>query len=262
MPGNGNLTPIEQRLRRIQQALGVHADGLLGSETLSALETRLEITPPTRAVSLEASSKSLALIVEFEVTSKAVYERKFRRPVWPGGMSGVTIGIGYDIGVTTKTQLRADWQGWIADTHLLRLLTAQGITGPNAKQLTRSLSDVDIPFDVAQMVFYQTTLPRFAKLTRATYPGVQHLPADAQGALLSLIYNRGAALSGASRTEMAAIKPLIAGGNANLAKIAAQIEAMARLWPTLRGLQRRRQREAALVREADRSYRSDEVISV
>lgn len=262
MASTDTLTPVEQRLRRIQQALGVHADGLLGSETLSALETRLEIAPPARAVNLEASSKSLALIVEFEVTSKAVYEKKFRRPVWPGGMSGVTIGVGYDIGVTGKTQIRADWQGWIADTHLLRLLTAQGITGPNAKHLARSLSDVDIPFEVAETVFYQTTLPHFAKLTRATYPGVQRLPADAQGALLSLIYNRGAALSGAGRAEMAAIKALIAGGEPNLGQIAAQVDAMARLWPTLPGLQRRRQREAALIREADRSYRSDEVISV
>lgn len=257
---NPALSPVEQRLRRIQQALGVHADGLLGSETLSALENRLEITPPVRAISLEASTRSLGVIVEFEVTSRSVYERKYRWPIWPGESSGVTIGIGYDIGVTSKTQVRLDWEGWIADVDLMRLLTAQGITGANAKQLARSLSDVAIPFDVAERIFYQSTLPRFAKLTRVTWPGVQKLPADAQGMLLSLIYNRGTSLSGARRREMAAIRSLVAGGVARLGAIADQVESMARLWPDSPGLQSRRRKEAALIRNANRVYDEDELI--
>lgn len=260
MPVTGILSPIQQRLRRIQQALGVHPDGLLGSETLSALEDRLDITPPARAVSLEVSAKSLALIVEFEVTSPAAYEKRWRRPSWPGGSSGVTIGIGYDVGVTSKTQIRADWQGRISDANLLRLLTAQGVTGPAAKQPVRTLADIEIPFAVAEKVFYQTALPRFAKATRATYPSVQKLPADAQGALLSLVYNRGASLTGSSRKEMAAIKPLVAGGTENLEAIAGQIESMARLWPSVPGLQARRRREAAMIRDAKRIYAEDELI--
>lgn len=260
MAGTDTLNPIEQRLRRIQQSLGVHPDGLLGAETLSAIENRLEISPPVRAVSLEPSAKSLSVIVEFEVSSKTVYEKKFQRPIWSGESSGVTIGIGYDVGMTSKTQIRLDWEGWIADVDLIRLLTAQGITGPNAKQLARSLSDVQIPFDIAEKVFYQATLPRFAKLTRTTYPGVHKLPADAQGMLLSLIYNRGTSLSGPRRKEMAAIKPLVTGGAANLGAIADQVESMARLWPGSPGLQGRRRKEAVLIRNANRIYSDDEVI--
>lgn len=254
------LDPVRSRLRRIQQALGVYPDGMLGAETLSALENRLEISPPVRSVNLEASSRSLLMIVEFEVTSAAVYEKRFRHPVWPGESSGVTIGIGYDVGVTSKTQIAQDWRGRIADVSLARLLTAQGITGSSAQQLAASLADMDIAFDAAEKVFYQTTLPRFAKLTRTTYPGVHQLPADAQGALLSLIYNRGPALNGARRKEMAAIKPLVAGGVANLQAIAEQVRSMARLWPNSPGLSRRRSREAALISKAERSYSEDEVI--
>lgn len=252
--------PLTQRLRRIQQTLGVHADGLLGAQTLSAIEDRLGITPPVRSVSLEASARSLEMIVAFEVTSKAVYQTRFRRPVWPGEASGVTIGIGYDIGVTAKAQIRLDWQGRIADLALKRLLMAQGITGANAKPLATSLADIDVPFEVAEQVFYTSTLPRFARLTRTTWPGVQKLPPDAQGALLSLIYNRGASLSGSRRKEMLALRPLIAGRAPNLQAIADLVASMARLWPKSTGLQIRRRQEATLIGNATRTYSDGELI--
>lgn len=254
------LTPLAQRLRRIQQALGVTADGLLGPETLSALEAKLDITVPARAYSLEVSRESLCLLVEFEVTSKSTYEQRYRRPIWPGEASGVTIGIGYDLGMTPKAQVQKDWQGWIADVDLKRLLTAQGIKGQPAKQLTRSLSDVQIPFQVAETVFYQSTLPYFASLTRTTYPGVHKLPADAQGMLLSLIYNRGGSLSGSRRSEMAAIKPLVTAGNGSLNAIADEFQKMARLWPDSPGLQARRRREANAIRKADRRYEEEDLV--
>jgi hypothetical protein len=255
-------TPITQRLRRIQQALGVTADGVLGPETLTALETRLSVKTAARSFSLEVSCESLSALAEFEVTSKTTYEQKYRRPLWPGASSGVTIGIGYDLGMTGKTQIKSDWQGWLPDTDLQRLLTVQGIRGEAAKQLARSMSDIQIAYDVAQTVFYQSTLPTFASMTRTTYPGVQKLPADAQGMMLSLIYNRGTSLSGRRRVEMAALKPLIAGGTKNLGEIASKFEQMARWWPDLPGLQQRRRKEAAMVRAADRTYEASTLVRI
>lgn len=251
---------VETRLRRIQRALGVRQDGLLGPETLSALESRLEISLPLPAFNLEVSARSLSHIVKFEISSKTNYEKKLRRPTWPGGSSGVTIGIGYDVGMTSKKQIKSDWEGWITDIDLERLLTAQGIIGAAARQLARTLSNIDIPFELAENVFYRSTLPRFARLTRATYPGVHQLPADAQGMFLSLVYNRGTSLSGSRRTEMAAIKPLVLSGVTGLSAIAEQVQKMARLWPDTPGLQKRRHSEAALIRSADRDYAADELI--
>ena len=62
------------------------------------------------------SQAAIDLIVCEEVSGKEVYERNYRRPEWPGGSSGVTIGIGYDVGagVSDKAQLWADWRGRIA----------------------------------------------------------------------------------------------------------------------------------------------------
>lgn len=254
--------PLQTRLRRIQTALGVRADGVLGPETLSALEAQLEIRAAPSATSLECSASGLALIVEFEVSSKTYYEKRLKSPIWPGEQSGVTIGIGYDLGMTPREQIESDWGGRIPDVDLVALLAVQGVTGKAAKILAEGLSHISIPYTVAESAFYQSTLPHHARLTRDTYPGVEKLPADAQAMLLSLIYNRGTSLDKKNdrRREMAAIKPLVKKGAAALADIAQQVESMARLWPTSSGLRDRRRREARLIRGAKRTYDPAELV--
>ena len=258
-------TPREQltsRLRRIQRALGVTADGVLGPETLTALERRLEIQVSRRAVSLECSRASLELIVRFEVGSRQRYEREFQCPIWPAGMSGVTVGIGYDLGMTPKGQITSDWESHLFEPELAALLAVQGVTGPAAKRLARGVSHVKIPLKSAEEVFYLKTLPHFAARTRAAFPGVEKLPPDAQGVMLSLVYNRGAALSGDRRREMAEIAGLLRPAGPDLEAIAHQFESMKRLWPDMKGLRDRRQREAEMIRGADRNYTREEITRV
>ena len=254
--------PVQARLRRIQTALGVDADGSLGPETLSALEARLDISPKPSTWSLECSRRSLDEIVRFEVSSASYYQKKLQRPTWPGVQSGVTIGIGYDLGVTSRARIRADWQLHLNDTEVDLLLVAQGVTGANAQQLAKGLASVVIPFDMASAVFYQSTLPLFARQTQETFPGTESLPADAQGMLLSLVYNRGTKLTGPTRTEMAAIKELVKGSNTDLDAVAGQFESMVRLWPDSKGLRDRRLREAQLIRAASHAYPAQEIVRV
>jgi hypothetical protein len=132
--------PVQVRLRRIQAALGVEADGVLGPETLTALEARLEIVPKPATWSLECSRDTLDEIVRFEVSSPAYYQKKLQRPTWPGERSGVTIGIGYDLGVTSRKQIVADWDAHLNSTDLDLLLVAQGVTGESARHLVKGLS--------------------------------------------------------------------------------------------------------------------------
>lgn len=253
---------LTSRLRRIQTRLGIEADGLLGPETLSALETRLGIEVAPRAASLECSCSSLDLLLGFEIGSRQRYEREFRRPVWPGGSSGVTIGIGYDIGMTDKAEIRADWEPFLSEFDLAGLLGAQGVTGAAARALAQGLRHVDIPLSVAEQVFYTRTLPVFAARTRAAFPGVQRLPPDAQGMMLSLVYNRGTSTTGARRQEMANLQRLLRAAKPLLPAIAAEFDAMQRLWPDLPGLRKRRQREAEVIRAAKRVYGKGERIIV
>lgn len=253
---------LTSRLKRIQSNLGVEADGLLGPETLTALELKLGIVAAARAVNLECSRRSLDLLLGFEVGSRQRYEKEFQRPVWPGGNSGVTVGIGYDIGMTPRAQVRADWEPLLSEVDLAALLAVQGVTGLAAKQLAQGLGHVRIPLAAAEEVFYTRTLPSFAALTRRTFPGVQRLPADAQGMMLSLVYNRGPVTSGPRRAEMANLQKLLRASKLSLPAIAAEFESMRRLWPALPGLQARRQREADVIRASRRRYEAGEIVKV
>jgi hypothetical protein len=212
--------------------------------------------------SLEVSRLGLEQIVHFEVISEKYYKKYLSRPVWPGGASGVTIGVGYDLGYQGEVTIRHDWEGRITDAHLEELLAASGVTGPAAAGLIGHLCWVIIPWDAAQEVFSTITLPRYARMTRKAYPGVEALPADAQAMLLSLIYNRGAKMEGSKRREMKAIKPLVQAGD--LPGIAAQIRSMKRLWDVekLRGLHVRRDREAELLEKARTAYPPGEVVRI
>jgi hypothetical protein len=252
---------VAQRLRRIQSALGVTADGMLGPETLTALESRLELGATRKTISLACSRKSLDLILQFEIGSRARYQRVYAFPTWPGGESGVTIGIGYDLGFTSKAQIEADWNPFLEKPERAALAAVQGAKGAVAGQLARGLRHIQIPLAAAESVFYTSTLPRFARITRDAFPGVEKLPLDAQGALLSLVFNRGASFTGERRKEMRAIRDELARGG-SLKRIAEDIEAMQRLWPDARGLRERRVREAALVRDSRRRYLEGEGVDV
>jgi len=265
---------VQKRLQQIQHRLGLRADGLLGPDTLSRIEALIDqsdclqkaapIAAPAEHQSeyqLICSRTGLQQIARFEISSDAYYHRFLSHSTWPKGQSGITIGIGYDLGYRTPARFRKDWQGLIADSDLERLAAVTGVKGAAAHTALAGVADISIPLAVANQVYYTATLPEYAARTRKVYPGVELLPADAQAMLLSLVYNRGGSLSGSKRQEMKAIVPLVAA--ADLAGIAAQIRAMKRLWGNdMSGLLKRRDIEAKLIEQADRDYAPDELIYV
>ena len=179
--------------------------------------------------------------------------------------SGVTIGIGYDLGFHSKSQIEKDWKGKIDDADLKDLLKVSGLTKSKARKKVNKLKHISISLDAAQEVFLTSVLPNWAKKTRKTYPGVENLSADAQAMLLSLIFNRGPSLSNkSSRREMRAIKPLVPAKD--LKGIAQQIRAMKRIWEgkKLGGLLKRRDKEAEIIENArpDRTLSASEIILV
>jgi len=212
--------------------------------------------------SLEVSHLGLDQIVQFEVISEKYYEKHLSRPIWPGGDSGVTIGIGYDLGYNDGETIQGDWEERIPEADLDDLLAIAGVKGEAARAHIDQLRHINIPLNQAKDVFYSRTLPRYAQMTRKAYPGVEKLPADAQAMLLSLVFNRGAAQEGPRRREMKAIKPLVQAGD--LRGIAAQIRSMKRLWDIdqLPGLHARREREAELIENARISYAAGELVRV
>ncbi len=255
-----------ERIKAIQARLGLQADGIIGPATLSAIERLLdgETGQVMQQPVLTCSMAGLAWIVKFEISSEAYYNRHLKHPTWPGGASGVTIGIGYDLGYVSAAQMRRDWGGKISDVDVKTLERVCRLKGEDARAKIDlvSIKSVTVALQSARQVFYASSLPAYAAKCLKAYPGVENLPADAQSAMLSLVFNRGTRKSGAHRREMKALEPLIA--NADLDGIAEQILSMKRLWEGrgLDGLLRRREREAALVTGSEHDYEPLDLVKV
>ena len=203
------------------------------------------------------NKKSLDLILEFEVGGGENYYNKFlKNPAWPEGQSGVTIGVGYDLGYVNKTEFSEDWKD-LPKEIFDRLYKVVGIKGYNAKNLIRGLKDITIPWDLALKVFNNKTVTKFYNLTRETFPNFDNLPEDAKGGLVSLVFNRGNALEGDRRREMKLIrdgmKLVSVYDQKALTFIANQIRNMKRIWiggSIEKGMSRRRDAEAKLIEES------------
>lgn len=242
-------TSLTTHIKAIQRALNVGDDGIVGPVTLSRIEALIQpkLPPIPIGASMVISAKSLDLIVNAEVTSKEKYTQSYQSPIWPGGDSGVTVGIGFDCGYCSKQELADAWGTTLSAAQLSLLQSTCGKKGATCKELIPGLKSVKIAYDAAVKVFYQHTLPACARDVKRTYPGIEKLPPDTQGAILSLVYNRGYLINDTDRRkEMKALKPIIAAGD--LQGIAAQLRSMKRLWDPnkQKGLITRRENEALL----------------
>ena len=193
------------------------------------------------------SQRAIDLIVSCEVSSRAYFEKHYRSPEWPGGASGVTIAIGYDLGYATLAKERADWFEHCDEDELRVMDRCLGVRGEAARGLLPSVkSKIDISWDAATAVFLGRDVPQWTAAVIKAIPGAERLSPDCLGALVSIAYNRGASFGAAGDryAEMRAIKAHVVSGN--LAAVPGDIRAMKRLWPTVKGLRDRRDAEAKL----------------
>ncbi|MFD1985417.1 hypothetical protein ACFSOZ_23150 [Mesorhizobium newzealandense] len=202
------------------------------------------------------ADEAIQMIVFFEVTSKNVYRRKYTGLVWPGDRSGVTCGIGYDIGYVTKERLRADWAGYISDKDIDNLSAACGVKGGKAGDLIPSMAPFDVDYDTAYRQFTEKGVPRYTGEVEDVLLNTQFLSAKSLGALVSLDYNRGSSFKVKPEKDLKGRYQEMRNifthmRNKEFDKIPAEIENMARLWeiPYVPGLITRRKLEAKLFRE-------------
>lgn len=191
------------------------------------------------------TSQGRALLLEFEVGGgKSYYDKLLARPTWPEFASGVTIGIGYDLGYNSPAVIAEDWselpQEWVK-----RLVSCAGITGQKAKGRIAALRDIVIPWDVSMRVFERVTVTKFRQLCVRTWPEYRELTDTCQDSLLSLTFNRGNSMVGEKRKHMRAIRDLCP--SQDYPGIAGQERAMVVIWrgTTIEaGMHRRRFAEA------------------
>jgi hypothetical protein len=197
------------------------------------------------------SKRSIDLIIQHEIGGRQVYEKRYNKVYWAGGESGATLGIGYDMGYNTEKQFLLDWSANLNLNFINALRPLCGLKGEKVKGLIKGeVLNVRVPYNTAYEVFVKSSLPRYYAMTKKIYPNMDLLNEDTQGALVSMVYNRGSKLEGDSRLEMRAIVDLIA--KQDYEGIAEQIEKSKRLWEhkNLDGLVLRREAEADLIRDS------------
>lgn len=219
--------------------------------------------PPRIAPSkLSISSDAKRLIVFYEVTSENYYKSKLMAPVWPGGESGVTIGIGYDLGYATQEDLKNEWGSYVHPFVLNRLASVCGKKGQDAEAALSNIGNVRIDWISAFPQFVDKLLPIFVAQTETFCSNLDDVHEDCRGALTSLVFNRGTALRlkndpSDSRREMRDIRDLMA--RKQYGDVPQRFLDMQRLWigrPSARGVVTRRAAEAALFAQGLRKSHS------
>lgn len=197
---------------------------------------------------LTISNEGYQLILKHEVGGGAVYySRYLQKPTWPGGASGVTIGIGYDLGYNTKAQIASDWNELSEDV-VNRLQSVAGVRGSAAKYKLSPLRGIVIPWEIAQRVYQKKTIPRFGAITESAYKGTSTMNPHIQGAMLSWTFNRGGGISSTSDRDRE--KRALRGDiPLHPTRLPAHFRDSKRLWrgKGLDGLIRRREDEALLI---------------
>jgi len=192
------------------------------------------------------------LIVRWEVGSKAQYDRKYQSPIWPGGASGVTWGLGYDGGHQPVHVIREDWA---QHPDNVRLSASSGVTGQAARGLVPYYRGVVVHWALATEVFDASSAPRYMRLARQAYGrGFDRAPIGVRCALTVETYNRGPAMTGDRRLERRAIRDVcLTSEPVDAACVARQLEASCRVWANDKqngtGLCNRRRDEARVARE-------------
>lgn len=218
------------------------------------LSAALPPVPPPPPGTPHISEAAFELVKEFEISSQAEYNRRLIHPTWPHGDSGVTIGIGHDLGYTTPEAFDRNWPMLPADVRS-RLKTVIGKKAAAARDALAGVADIVVPWSAAEQVYRAIDVPEAERKTTAAVPNCELLPADCFGVLVSLTFNRGASYTKAKTAadkkdrfrEMRAIRAAMM--DRHFEDIPDLIRSMKRLWMGTvneKGLSRRREAEAVL----------------
>jgi GH24 family phage-related lysozyme (muramidase) len=186
-------------------------------------------------------------VIEFETGGKNYYEKFLKHLTWPKGESGITMGIGADLGYMSKEEFEKYFSLYFTSDENILIKSVIGLKGENARKVLPKVKHIELSWANASEAFVKWTLPKFWEMSNNLWPGLDQLKESAQIALVSLVFNRGASIKGSSRIEMKNIKSLVT--TKDYKGIAKEIRNMKRLWlnKNLDGLLKRRDSEAKMI---------------
>jgi hypothetical protein len=236
----------------------LHAGATLAVLLLLALPALSQVTSSVaKCAPLSLPVGSQAEVVAKSATFLTKVETVQVHPYWPGGISGVTLGIGWDLGYHDASELHHEWAS-LGTTALEWLDIAAGKKGDAARALITQLKTIDVPVDVSKKVLESSLRDYYYPFVTTHFPGLTALPAEAQVVLISLVFNRGISMGHEpdwrfaktvdSRWEFRELRRDVQ--DRDLFAMYTHLGTMKRLWenPGPRGLRIRRRDEQALIR--------------
>ena len=181
--GNGTV----KAGKAFQQKNGLIADGVFNKNTWASIDSFLP----------QPASEITDLLVKFNGDIDWVHQQEGHRgrPYWPGGVSGVTLDPGVDLGHASAELVEKLYQPLLTNQQMAALRKIYGFKGHDARDAIRQssiISGIRISADdgVTLMPFtaepyWKGIVQRFSALKR------KDTPASVQTVLLSLAYNRG-----------------------------------------------------------------------
>lgn len=250
--------------KTVSGMVGGELSGIVKDAKLLACAGKLKQPKTTNKGYCPECDKDTAIIVNTNVGDvrisdalmKAImqWEGSPKKPYVPEGKtsSGITIGYGYDLGHQSAQKARKDLSEFFSGKSLDSLVSVVGKKGDNARENLYRVKHILITKDVAKKMF-RNHIAQYAKQTVKIYPEIINLHPDCQGALVSLVYNRGPKLTdkpgSTRRKEMRNIQKHLKSNKLEL--IPAEIKSMKRIWRNSgqRGLLTRRDGEAEFFRK-------------
>ncbi len=90
------------------------------------------------------------LVLEFEVGGRKGYKQTYCHPERPPDPSGITIGLGYDLGYSILTQWDEDWKALLGGDEFDKLRATVGKKSGSAQSLLPALRSITIPWTAAE----------------------------------------------------------------------------------------------------------------
>ena len=137
-------------------------------------------------------------VIEFETGGRSYYEKFLKNLTWPKGQSGITMGIGADLGYMSKDEFKQYFSPYFTEEESRLIESVIGLKGDNAKAALSKVKHIKLSWENASEAFLKWTLPKFWKAANEIWPGLDQLTERAQIALVSIVFNRGASINGSS----------------------------------------------------------------
>ena len=114
-------------------------------------------------------------------------------PYWPGGMSGITIDPGVDLGHVDRNTLLDNYSEIMTPEQLNEAISLKGVRNRRASNALFELNDLSrfrISREDAKRIFPSVATPYWNGLLKR-WPEIEDAPGSVQTAMLSLSFNRG-----------------------------------------------------------------------